>query len=144
VLLRAYLSSDWSLLTLMNNFMGAFFVLFSLFKLLHLSGFAEAYATYDVIAARSRAYALSYPFIELALGIAYFTEFEPLLVNTITLLLMIIGSIGVYRALRSKRKFQCACLGTALKLPMTKVTFVEDLTMGAMAGIMLIHTWVLS
>ena len=32
----------------------------------------------------------------------------------------------------------CACLGTALNLPMTKVTLVEDLTMAAMAAGMLL------
>lgn len=139
VALRAILSEDYSFNSLMNNFMGGFFIVFSLFKLLNLSGFADAYATYDIIAARSRIYGLSYPFIELLLGIAYFTGFAPLATNTFTLALMLVGSIGVFKALRTKRRFQCACLGTALKLPMTKVTLVEDLTMGAMALIMLLH-----
>ncbi len=37
------------------------------------------------------------------------------------------------QALLQKRTIQCACLGTALKLPMTKVTLGEDLLMGLMA-----------
>ena len=119
--------------------MGAFFIVFSLFKLLNLSGFADAYSTYDILAARYRIYGLTYPFIELLLGIAYFTGFAPLATNTFTFVLMLVGSIGVFKALRTKRRFQCACLGTALKLPMTKVTLVEDLTMGAMALIMLLY-----
>jgi hypothetical protein len=44
----------------------------------------------------------------------------------------------VLRALWDKRAIRCACLGTALNLPMTKVTLVEDLTMAAMAALMLI------
>jgi len=139
VFLRAWIADDYSFTSLMNNFMGGFFIVFSLFKLLNLSGFADAYATYDIVASRSRTYGLSYPFIELILGIAYFAGFAPLTTNIVTLLLMVIGSVGVFRALRTKRKFQCACLGTALKLPMTKVTLVEDITMGAMALIMIIH-----
>ncbi len=139
VFLRAWIAGDYSFTSLMNNFMGGFFVVFSLFKLLNLSGFAEAYATYDIIASRSRTYGLSYPFIELLLGIAFFTGFAPLATNIATLILMSIGSVGVLQALRTKRKFQCACLGTALKLPMTKVTLVEDVTMGLMAFIMIIH-----
>lgn len=139
VALRACISGNFSFALLMNNFMGGFLVVFSLFKLLNLNGFAEAYATYDIIAARSRVYALVYPFIELLLGVSYFVGFSPLLTNLSTAILMAIGSIGVYYALKSKRKFQCACLGTALKLPMTKVTLVEDVTMELMALVMVFH-----
>lgn len=139
VLLRAFIANDFSFMSLMNNFMGGFFVTFSLFKLLNLSGFADAFATYDIIASRSRTYGISYPFIEISLGIAYFTAFAPLATNISTLILMSVGSVGVLQALRTKRKFQCACLGTALKLPMTKVTLIEDVTMGLMALLMIIH-----
>jgi hypothetical protein len=45
--------------------------------------------------------------------------------------------MGVAQALREKRTIQCACLGTALKLPMTKVTLAEDVVMGLMALVML-------
>lgn len=139
VLLRAFIAKDYSLESLMSNFMGAFFVVFSLFKALNLSGFADAYATYDIVASKSRNYGLLYPFIELALGIAYFVNFQPLLTNAATLTIMTIGSVGVLQALKSKRKLQCACLGTALKLPMTKVTLLEDVVMGLMAAIMLVR-----
>ena len=54
----------------MTNFMAGFFLVFSFFKLLDLRAFADTYQTYDFVAARSRAYALAYPFIEL-LGVAY-------------------------------------------------------------------------
>lgn len=139
VVIRAFIADNFSFAVLMNNFMGGFFVVFSLFKFLNMSGFADAFATYDVIASRVRIYGLSYPFIELLLGLAYFTDFAPLMTNIVTLILMAIGSVGVFQALRTKRKFQCACLGTALKLPMTKVTLVEDVTMGVMALIMIFH-----
>lgn len=138
VVLRATVSGDFSLHTLMSNFMGGFFVVFSLFKMINLPGFADAYSTYDVIAKRSRGFALAYPFIELALGVAYFLTFASTLVNIVTLLLMSVGSVGVAQALLKKRAIQCACLGTALKLPMTKVTLGEDMLMGAMALIMLL------
>ena len=138
VMLRALVSRDYSLHTLMENFMGGFFVVFSLFKMLDLSGFADGYSSYDIVAKRSRFYALSYPFIELALGMAYFAGFNPFTTNIITLVLMIIGTIGVAKALIAKRTIQCACLGTALKLPMTKVTLAEDVLMGAMALLMLL------
>jgi copper chaperone CopZ len=138
VFLRSYISYDFSAQTLMLNFMGGFFVLFSLFKMIDLPGFADGYSTYDIIAKRSRIYALAYPFLELALGVAYFLRFQLYLTNIFTIILMIISSLGVFQALLQKRTIQCACLGTALKLPMTKVTLSEDLLMVFMAGLMLI------
>lgn len=137
VLLRASIANDYSFHSLMTNFMGGFFVLFSLFKMIDVKGFAQGYATYDVLAKRSEAYAKSYPFIELGLGVLYLTGTAPFFTNLITVVLMTIGSIGVVQALRQNRAIQCACLGTALKLPMTKVTLAEDLVMGLMAAGML-------
>lgn len=138
VLLRGLISADFSLHTLMGNFMGGFFVVFSLFKMINLSGFADGYETYDVLAMRSRGYALAYPFVELGLGIACLTSTALVVTNVVTLVLMLIGSVGVAQALKEKRTIQCACLGTALRLPMTKVTLAEDLLMAVMALFMLI------
>ena len=59
--------------------------------------------------------------------------------NIITLVLMLVGAAGVLNALLNKQAIRCACLGTALNLPMTKVTLVEDLTMAVMAGVMLLY-----
>lgn len=122
----------------MGTFMAGFFLTFSAFKFLNLTGFADAYATYDLLAARSRAYALAYPFIELALGLAYLFHLAPAFTSLVTLTIMAFSSLGVLRALRQKRTIQCACLGTALNLPMTTLTLVEDLLMAAMAALMLL------
>lgn len=137
-MLTSIISNNFSPHTMMINFMGGFFVLFSLFKMINIAGFADAFATYDVLASRSRLYGLTYPFIELALGIAYITRYLTNTIHIITLILMLIGSVGVYKALKTNRQFQCACLGTSLKLPMTKITLIEDLIMGLMAFAMLV------
>lgn len=137
-LLRAILGGDFAFEALMKTFMGGFFVVFSMFKMIDLRGFADGYSTYDLLAQRSRKYALAYPFLELALGIAYLANWAVLVANFLTVLLMSIGSVGVFRALRDKKAIQCACLGTALNLPMTKVTLVEDVAMGAMAVMMIL------
>jgi YHS domain-containing protein len=117
----------------MYDFMGMFFVVFAGFKLLDVKGFAEAYSTYDIVAKKSHAYAMAYPFIELGLGLAYLFRWNVYAVNWVTFALMAVSSIGVIRAVRSKRKIQCACLGTKIKLPMTKITLVEDILMAVMA-----------
>lgn len=123
----------------MANFMGGFFVVFSFFKLLDLQGFADSFQSYDVVARPVRAYAYAYPFIELAIGIAFLIHLAPFATNLITLSVMLVGIVGVSRALLQNRRIQCACLGTVFNLPMSKVTLVEDGLMGGMAIIMLIN-----
>ncbi len=121
----------------MQDFMAAFFLVFGFLKLLNLKGFAEAYATYDVIAKKSRAYALVYPFIEITLGLSYLFRWFPKLTNFVTLIVMFISAVGVAIELSKKKEIMCACLGVVFKVPMTYVTLFEDLLMAAMALIML-------
>jgi copper chaperone CopZ len=118
----------------MQNFMGAFFLAFSFFKLLDLRGFADSYRMYDVIAQRLPCYGFVYPFIELALGAAYIAGFQPTAVNLATLVVMSVSSIGIIESVHQKRRIRCACLGTVFNLPMSTVTLVEDGLMIAMAA----------
>ncbi|HEX6846322.1 MAG TPA: MauE/DoxX family redox-associated membrane protein [Chitinophagaceae bacterium] len=119
---------DW-----MANFMGGLFVAFSFFKLLDLRGFAESYSSYDLLAKRFFSYGFIYPFIELGLGLAYITGWEPYYTNLITAIVMGFSSIGVIQAVANKRKINCACLGAVFNLPMSTVTIIEDLLMVGMA-----------
>jgi cation transport ATPase len=136
--LVAYSTSTWAAEPVMRNFMAGFFIVFAFFKLLDPPGFVSAYRDYDLIARKIPAWGWAYPFVELALGVAYLLAFAPLATNAVTLVLMLVGAAGVLKALLDKRTIRCACLGTALNLPMTKVTLVEDLTMAAMAAAMLL------
>ncbi len=122
----------------MSDFMAGFFLAFSFFKLLNLNGFVQAYRGYDLIAVRSTAYAWAYPFIELALGVAYLIRWQPQITHWVTLTVMLVSAAGVLSALRKRQLIECACLGTVFKLPMSKVTLIEDLSMAAMAAVMLI------
>lgn len=123
----------------MQVFMAGFFLTFSFFKLLDLKGFSESYVMYDVIAKRIPSWAYMYAFIELGLGIAYLINFNPLITNAATLIVMSVSIIGVLQSVLNKKKIQCACLGAVFNLPMSTVTIVEDLTMILMAGFMLIN-----
>ncbi len=129
---------SWLWERFMSNFMGFFFLAFAFFKLLDISKFADAFATYDIIARRSRAYALAYPWIELSLGLLFVTRTMPLLSNLATAIIMSIGLVGVVSAVRKKQAIQCACLGTAFNLPMSMVTIVENSVMIVMAIAMLL------
>lgn len=136
--LTAWASGSFTLATLMNAFMGGFFLVFSFFKMLDVRGFATSYRTYDLVAAAWPTWGYIYPFVELVLGAAYVTSVLPWLTNSVTLALMLVGAVGVLRALLNKRRIRCACLGTVLKLPLTQVTLAEDVVMALMAATMLL------
>jgi hypothetical protein len=124
----------------MRYFMAGFFLVFSFFKFLDLRAFADAYAGYDILARRSRAYALAYPFIELLLGLAYLTNVVPFATNLATVVVMGVSSVGVLESVVNRRRIRCACLGAVFNLPMSFVTLVEDLLMLGMALAMLFLT----
>lgn len=121
----------------MRHFMSGFFLVFSFFKLLNLKGFAESYVMYDVLAKQIPVWAYLYVFIELGLGIAFLVNFNTILTNSITVIVMSISIIGVLQSVLNKKKIQCACLGAVFNLPMSTVTIIEDALMIAMSGIML-------
>lgn len=133
----SFIGGSFDGMRFMAYFMAGFFLAFSFFKLLDLQGFANSYRGYDLLAMRVPAYGYVYPFIELALGVAYLMGFDPWITNVINIVVMGFSTIGVLRAVLNKQQIQCACLGTVFKLPMSTVTIVEDLLMVAMAGAML-------
>ena len=137
VLVQVGLGSGVTVHETMRYFMAGFFLVFSFFKLLGLQAFADAYAGYDLLAARWRGWGLVYPFVELALGVAYLVNWNPLLTNAVTLVVMGFSAIGVIRAVLDQRRIRCACLGAVFQLPMSTVTIVEDVGMVLMAGWML-------
>ncbi|MBA4192606.1 MAG: hypothetical protein C0467_31950 [Planctomycetaceae bacterium] len=122
----------------MRHFMGGFFLAFSFFKLLDVPAFAQSYGSYDIIARWWLGYGYVYPFIELSLGAAYLANFQPVVTNVITLVVMGVGTVGVVQTLLARRKIRCACLGTVFNLPMSYVTLLEDVLMAGMAVMMLV------
>lgn len=122
----------------MLDFMGLFLIVFSFFKLLDLKGFPVSFSMYDPLARVIPAYGWIYPFIETALGLMFLLRFNTNIAILITLVILSITTGGVVQTLLNKRKIQCACLGTALKLPMTEATFIENAIMIVMGTAMLL------
>lgn len=131
---------DWSWHEFMLDFMGLFYIVFSFFKMLDLKGFPESFKMYDPLAKRLPIYGWIYPFIETALGIMFLMRYEVHLALVVTLVVLGITTIGVTKTLMDKKSIRCACLGTALKLPMTEATLIENSIMIAMAALMLCDT----
>lgn len=134
---QLHYAGGWDTRTWMHDFMGFFLVGFAMLKAFDLSGFADGFQKYDLLAGPCRPYALLYPWIELALGLGYLGHVFPNIVYSVTIVVFAFGAVGVLIALRKGLDLQCACLGSTLKVPLTTVALTEDLAMAAMAGWML-------
>jgi len=131
-------NDSFDIMVWMRHFMAGFFLVFSFFKFLNLKGFAESYVMYDVLAKKIPAWAYLYAFVEFGLGIAFLIDFNPILTNSLTLVVMTISIIGVLQSVLNKQKIQCACLGAVFNLPMSTVTIIEDGIMILMSAVMLV------
>jgi cation transport ATPase len=123
----------------MHDFMGIWFVAFAFFKLLDPSRFAMSFARYDPLAAALPDYGKAYPFIELALGIAFLMYWNMVVVSAATIIVLGITTIGVLRSIARKQVLQCACLGTAFALPVGWATVAENVLMMTMSAWMIFH-----
>lgn len=129
---------EWNIAEMMIDFMGLFFIVFSFFKMLDLGGFAMTFAMYDPIANRIPVYSKVYPFIETGLGLMLLMRFNVEIAMVATIFILGFTTYGVTKTLLSKRTIKCACLGTALDLPMTEATFIENALMIIMSILMLV------
>ena len=84
---------------------------------------------YDIVAKKWKAWGLIYAFTELALGIAFLTGYNPIITNSVTVVVMTVSLIGVLQSVWNKRKINCACLGAVFNLPMSTITILEDVIM---------------
>lgn len=121
----------------MLDFMAGFFLLFGALKLVNLRAFAAMYSRYDVLAALVPVWGYIVPFVEVVLGFGYLFRTSIVPVSIATMLLMGIGSIGVWRKLRARDPVTCACLGGFFNVPVSPLTLAENLIMVTMAAAML-------
>ena len=119
------------------TYMGLFFMLFSFLKLLNIKGFSLTFSRYDLLGKNIPGFAVSYPFLELCLGVAFLTNSLLITANLATLIFMISQCIGVGNVLRKKEIIQCACLGSSINLPVSYLTLIENLVMVSMSSYML-------
>ncbi len=120
------------------NFMTGFFLVFGMFKLMGLKGFAAGYSTYDLLAQKVFAYGYVYPFIELSFGLAMIAMPVSVPLLSAEVVVMLFSGFGVALKLAKREQFQCVCLGTFLKVPLTKVTLIEDFGMAALGLVLLL------
>ena len=117
----------------MVNFMGVYFLIFGASKIIDLKNFPKSFGMYDPIATKFNFYGWVYPFIEITLGLMFISQVYISLAVWLTIVVLSITTIGVVKILMSNKEIECACLGTWMKLPMTKATFIENFIMLFMA-----------
>lgn len=124
----------------MSDFMAVFFITFAAFKFVNIELFAHTYRQYDIIAKNFVPWSYAFPFVEAFLGFWYLLSEGRATLNLLTMIVTGTAAIGVFQEIRRrpKSKFMCACLGTVIRLPLSKVSLVEDVVMFAIATIMLV------
>lgn len=122
----------------MMDFMGIFFIVFGLLKLIDLKGFVDGFQKYDLVAKKFRLYGYSYPFIEIAIGGLYLLGIMFLWQNILVIILASIGIYTAYKSINQENEIRCVCLGTLFDLPMTWVTLFENALMLLMVIFMII------
>ena len=94
---------------------------------------------YDPLAKAIPIYGFLYPFVETVLGIMFLMRIQIIVALMISLIILLVTTLGVTKTLLSKKTVQCACLGTHLKLPMTEATLIENIIMLSMSIIMILN-----
>ncbi len=136
--LNDFLTGNFAIEKFISYFMIGFFLVFGGFKLLDLKGFAEGYRMYDLLAQRLPVYSYIYPFIEIFFAFAMILGFAFRSVLWLEVIVMVFSGVGVLLKVLKREKFQCVCLGTTLKVPLTTVTLIEDFGMATLALLLLL------
>lgn len=133
-----YRLGRFSIFNFISYFMIGFFIVFAGFKLIDIKGFAKGYYTYDLLAKHFFAYGYIYPFIELGFGLGMLIGIKNPLLLWAEFIVMAFSGIGVAIKVVKHEKFQCVCLGTILKVPLTTVTLIEDFGMALLALLLIL------
>ena len=129
--------TGFSWLTLMDYWMGGYFLAFGIMQVLSLKKSAAMLRGYDPLAKIFTPYSFAYPLIQIGLGIGYFFMVWPIAISGIASVILLINTIGVDSVIRKKEVVRCGCLGEAMNVPVSRITLTENLVMLGMAIFML-------
>ncbi len=130
-------------ITLLKSFqiyMGISICILAMLKLMDIEAFGTSFKKYDLISSRFNQWIYIYPFCELLIGINFLLYAPPSSVILIALILGIIGMASVFKAVYlDKLKLNCACVGGYAKTPLGIISFIENLLMSIMSGLILLR-----
>ncbi len=128
---------DYDYHVAMETFMAGYFLLFGALKVANWKNFVVSYSKYDLLAKEIPGFAWLYPALEVGIGFVYYAGVWLTPVNVVVALLMLLKAYSVNEKLRQGDTTKCACLGGFFNVPITRVTFFEDILMAVMAILML-------
>ena len=129
-----------TLLKSFQIFMGISICLLAMLKLMDIEAFGISFKKYDLISSRFNQWIYIYPFCELLIGISFLLSapFSPVIL--VAFILGIIGMASVFKAVYlDKLKLNCACVGGYAKTPLGIISFIENLLMAIMSGLILLR-----
>ena len=122
-----------------QDFMGISICLLAMLKIMDIDAFGISFKKYDLISYRFNKWIYIYPFCELLIGISFLLSAPPSSVILIAFILGIIGMASVFKAVYLyKLKLNCACVGGYAKTPLGIISFIENLLMAIMSGLILL------
>ena len=123
-----------------QDFMGISICLLAMLKIMDIEAFGISFKKYDLISSRFNKWIYIYPFCELLIGISFLLTAPPSSVVLIAFILGIIGMASVFKAVYlDKLKLNCACVGGYAKTPLGIISFIENLLMAIMSGLILLR-----
>ena len=122
----------------MISYMGIFFLIFSFLKLIDVKGFSGSFKKYDLISKIMPGYAVTYPFLELFLALAFLSSYFLITSYIMTLIFMTSQFFGVFISLQKKEVVKCACMGSSINIDISTLTLIENLVMILMSSYMII------
>jgi len=137
IILSLIVGFSW--MSVMEYWMGGYFVAFGVQQALSLKKSAAMFRQYDPLAKRVAAYGYALPFIQIALGFAYFFMVWWVAVGLISLFVLAVNLFGVHRVIEQERVVRCGCLGEGMNVPVGRVTLWENLIMIGMVVMMLTY-----
>jgi hypothetical protein len=123
------INSDRIRKKIMTNIIGTMFIVFGLLKLSNFRKFVEIYPKYDLIAEKYPTYAYIYPIIELYLGYSFLKMNHIPFIYYFSMIIVFINLLGIFISLLSGVSISCGCIGGYFNLPLSNVSFVENLIM---------------
>ena len=122
----------------MISYMGIFFLIFSFLKLIDVKGFSGSFKKYDLISKIIPGFAITYPFLELFLALAFLSSYFLITSYIMTLIFMTSQFFGVFISLQKKEVIKCACMGSSINIDISTLTLIENLVMILMSSYMII------
>ena len=121
----------------LHYYMGFALCAFAMLKLFNPAGFKEGFSQHDLLAQIVPFYAYLYPYVELLLGLAYFSFFSPEWLYGATILVFAFGTYGIFQTRHNSQNVYRPWEGALPRMSLCGMSLIENISMMVIAMIML-------